>query len=71
MSKTNLTKRPDDRISVRLGKPLRMKLRQAVKRTGHEESDLARAALVLLFASKSDKEITAAVMAARAQTVAA
>lgn len=63
-------KKPDDRISVRLGNPLRTKLRKVVKRTGHEESDLARAALVLLFSSKSDDEITAAVIAARAQLVA-
>jgi len=62
-------KTPDDRISVRLGAKLRAKLGKAVKRTGHEESDLARAALLVLFSTKTDAEITAAVIEARAQSL--
>lgn len=56
---------PDPRISVRLGSKLQAKLARVVKRTGHEESHLVRAALLALFATKSDSEITAAVIEAR------
>lgn len=67
MAKKTAPKPLDTRLSVRLGERLKTTLSKAVRRTGHEESDLARVALAHLFATKTDEEITAAVIEFRSR----